>query len=845
MGGAERAGLNPRQWARVEVLFAEAHDLPPAERGAWPDALSGEDPAVVAELRALLAASQGTDGFLSTAAPRPGDAAESLSAGTLLGPWRVLEPLGRGGMGEVVLAERADGAFSSRVAIKVLKRGLDTDAVVKRFLRERRILGSLQHPHIARLLDAGATADGRPYLVMELVHGIPITEACRARGSSVREVLGLMRTVCEAVQEAHQKLVVHADLKPSNVLVDGEGRIKLVDFGIAKLLEDGGERETHTAGPRPLTPSHAAPEQLMGEPVSAATDVYGLGVMLYELLTGALPHRRGSAMAAVAAVARGEEVIAAPSTVEGGLPHLDPHERRRRARELVGDVDHIVMKALRREPDRRYASAAELGDDLGRYLQLLPVRARPDSPTYRLQRFVRRNRVPVAAAAAGLLALVAGSGVAVWQARTARDAAQRAEEERARAERVKGFVLSVFQQEDPFLRAESQARPARELIAESLGRVDTELAGQPALQADLLADFGAVQIGLGDLAGAQASLERALELRVALHGPDSTEATRVEALLARAAEVSGRRPEAAERARRILPRLEAALGPDHAEVLMLRRVHVRALMAASRFTEAEAEARRVLESGERTRGRDHPETARAATVYGTVLLELSRLEEAEAVLLDAMSRMERAQGADHAMLVYPLHHLGRVYARRDQHAQALAANDRLLEVARRHLGPRHAVVGRAFADRGEMLRSMERLGEARTALETAAGILEPIGNDDYRVVLAFQGRLALDEGRYEDAERYFAQCESRMRVAGGERWPYYWLARSSRGVAMARQGRVEEGEALQRESLLAITRLTGEGSFAWRRASEELADTLRFTGRVAEAEALEARVKQR
>ena len=307
--------LGREQWERLEALFAQAQGLGTAARRAFAEGLAAEDEAVRRELQAMLLAAEGTDELLDrpVAVMASGEEPVSLAASTLLGPWRVGERIGRGGMGEVFAAERADGAFEGQAAVKVLKRGLDTEAVVARFLRERRILGRLTHPNIAHLLDAGATGDGRPYLVMERVQGEPITDHCRRPEVGVRDLLVLMATVCDAVHEAHRQLVVHRDLKPSNVLVEAAGRVKLLDFGIAKLLADPDEGETVRGGPVLLTPAYAAPEQLTGEAATTATDVYALGVLLYELLTGGLPHRRDSVSAAVLAVSRGEEAPAAPS----------------------------------------------------------------------------------------------------------------------------------------------------------------------------------------------------------------------------------------------------------------------------------------------------------------------------------------------------------------------------------------------------------------------------------------------------------------------------------------------------------------------------------------------------
>lgn len=374
----------------------------------------------------------------------PGDSDRGeLPADTRLGPWRIERLVGRGGMGEVYAAQRADGAFELRAAVKLLKRGLDTDAVVARFNRERRILARLDHPNIAHVLDAGVAPDGRPFLVMEYVDGKPITEYIRGRGLPTNELLQLIITVCEAVQAAHARKIVHRDLKPSNVLVTPQGQVKLLDFGIAKALAEEDDSEATRAGESSaMTPAYAAPEQLLGLQATPASDVYALGCILYQLLVERLPHARGGRSTAQIARELDRETIERPSTVlrkdRGRLP--EP-VRLARLKSMSKDLDLIVLKALHPEAQRRYASARELADDLQRLLDNRPVLARPDSFAYRVNRFVRRNRLPVAAAAAVIVALAAGLTAALWQAHAALLARNDATHRRGQADDLINFML--------------------------------------------------------------------------------------------------------------------------------------------------------------------------------------------------------------------------------------------------------------------------------------------------------------------------------------------------------------------------------------------------------------------
>jgi serine/threonine protein kinase/tetratricopeptide (TPR) repeat protein len=448
-----------------------------------------------------------------------------LSHGGRLGPYRLIREIGQGGMGTVYLGVRDDDAFQKRVAIKVLKRGMDTESIVRRFRHERQILASLEHPFIASLLDGGSTPDGRPYFAMEYVEGQPIVAYCDRKGLDTAARLGLFRDVCSAVQYAHQNLIVHRDIKPANVLVMAEGTPKLLDFGIAKLLnpELAGQTLAPTApGLQLMTPEYASPEQVRGEPVTTASDVYSLGVLLYELLAGRLPYRLTSRAPAdiVRIVCEAEPVP--PSTA---ITSLDPHpagdalpagdarhdsepasrtNRRltvdvdRLRRQLAGDLDTIVLKALSKEPPRRYASVDQFSEDVRRHLEGLPVIARKDTWGYRATKFVRRNRVVVAAVAATFAALVAGVVGTTWQARAARI-------ERARAEQRFGDVRQLahaflFDFHDSIADLEGST-PARKLIVTKGLEYLDRLARDAGDRVDLRREIAAAYIKVGDVQG--------------------------------------------------------------------------------------------------------------------------------------------------------------------------------------------------------------------------------------------------------------------------------------------------------------------------------------------------------
>ncbi|HKR13952.1 MAG TPA: serine/threonine-protein kinase, partial [Pyrinomonadaceae bacterium] len=395
--------MTPERWRRIEEIFQAVVEQPNDQRETFLARACGGDDELRREVASLLA-HEGADGFIqsliaggSHLLERHGD--ETI-IGSHIGVYRVTGLIGHGGMGTVYAAVRDDDVYRQQVALKVVKRGMDTQSIVHRFRHERQILASLEHPNIARLLDGGTTHDGLPYFVMEHITGQTITRYCENHKISLAEKLRLFRQVCAAVQYAHQKLIIHRDLKPSNILVTDNGQSKLLDFGIAKLLtaEDGAEALTGT-GVRLMTPDYASPEQVYGQSVTTATDIYGLGLVLYELLTAQKLHRFKSRSAVEIERVVCETEITKPSILVNSA---------KLRRQLSGDLDNIALMALRREPERRYQSAEQFSDDVRRYLAGLPVRARQDTVGYRAGKFARRHKLVLAAAMLVVLSLIGG-----------------------------------------------------------------------------------------------------------------------------------------------------------------------------------------------------------------------------------------------------------------------------------------------------------------------------------------------------------------------------------------------------------------------------------------------------
>ena len=525
--------FSPAQWKRIDALLDEGLELATTERAAWLDGI--KDPKIRQAVERLLDADADASEVLDAdvaayAAPLlPAASGDTRDwTGVRIGAYRIEREIARGGMGRVFLAARADGAFEQQVALKLLRPGLDTEDIRQRFRTERQILASLDHPNIARLLDGGVTEAGQPFLAMDYVEGQPIDAYCDERRLSIEDRLRLFLPIADAVHHAHQRLVVHRDLKPSNLLVTPDGTPRLLDFGIAKLLDATDDTQTQT-GHRWMTSAYAAPEQVQGKTVTTATDVYQLGAVLYELLTGHRPfepsdsERRQLELAVVntdpdrpsTAIARVTE-----RTTRQGTTRIDAtrvSEARRTQpeqlrRTLQGDLDTIVLKALRKDPGARYASAEALAEDMQRHLAGLPVRARTPTVGYRVRRFVRRHRMGVIASALVALSLVGGLGAAIWQARRAEAEAVRADDRAEEAEAVTAFLVDMIGDARP-RGSEGDSLRVRDVLDVGVAQLDTGFTDRPQVRAALASAFGAAYHKLGDASAALPLQRLAVDLR--------------------------------------------------------------------------------------------------------------------------------------------------------------------------------------------------------------------------------------------------------------------------------------------------------------------------------------------
>ncbi len=718
-----------------------------------------------------------------------GEVGAGDQAGLLIGPWRLIERIGRGGMGEVYRAERADGAYRAEVAVKLLRVGVNAEVLARRFERERQILARLEHPGIVRLIDGGRSEFGLPFLVMELVAGTDLLRHARDRRLDLAARLSLFVSACDAVAYAHRNLIVHRDLKPSNILVDDDGRVRLLDFGIGKLLEDDAadaDLITRTEL-MPMTVAYAAPEQILGEPVTTATDVFALGVLLYELLTGQRPHRREQRSLPALAGALDTEDVTRPSDAvfrrqpgapaDRRLPHL-----------LRGDLDTIVLTALHRETDRRYASAAALAEEVRRYQEGQPIRARPDSTGYRIGKFLRRHRIGVASIAVVIAALVAGITVALWQA-------DRAQVQGQRAEQSYQLLLSLYRDQDPLSRARlEQSRPAQ-FLSEAAERAGTEMAGDPLQLARTYADLGELLMNLGELDRAEELVEEALRMRRRHLPATHVDIARTWLIESRLSGQRGRHQDAGELADRAANVLAERLGPDHPDSLRARSLQILPWLHAGRGDEAIALASELAERYEHLYGPDHIETAQRHEQLAVVLELSDRLTPALAAIDRAIAGYVAAVGEQHPRLFASMTTRGDLLRRLRDYDGAIAAYEHAADLAGRHLGPDHPVLAGVLARQADMLRRQGRLDEADALLEAAARLAASGDRiDQLAQIWTFRGRIAQAREDWSAAIAHHRQGERYANQAYGPDAAFSLHAGVAVARTLAEAGAAEEAE---------------------------------------------------
>jgi eukaryotic-like serine/threonine-protein kinase len=872
---------DPAGQEEVRSIFLKVLDAAPEERDAVLESSCGSDRELRREVEELLDASRDADEVLWSLARRTrvplADARTGFFAeGRRLGAYRLLRQIGQGGMGAVYLAERADRQFEKQVAIKLLPLGLSAGTGRERFLAERQILAHLEHPGIARLLDAGITEDWTPFFVMEYIDGDPIDRYCDRRSLGIAERVDLFLQVCAAVEYAHRNLVVHRDLKPGNILVTPAGAVKLLDFGIAKALDadpmSGTTALTHQLG-RPMTPAYASPEQVRGDPITTATDVYALGVLLYQLLAGRAPYDvHGLSPTDLERLICTLEPIAPSaaamdSATEAGTGAVRPSaSATRRAHRLRGDLDTIVLMALRKEPDRRYRSAAALADDLVLHRQGRPVSARPNRFAYRAGKFARRRPGILAAAAAALLILAGfGSLLAAHAERlevernVARVEAARAEEERDRAEseRVRAAGAQALAEEErnrarsEYQRAEAEA--GRALAAERSSRsaqsqaeADRDRAEMEVGKAEQVTEF---LVGLfeafdptdsrGENLSARQLLERGVAHVERLSGDPQAQADLFEAL-DRVHRSLGLYPQALTLAERALTLRRGLLGDEHPYVAASLNNVAEVLRLQGDFEGAEAYHRQALALRRKLFGEEHPEVAASLNSLGEVRRHRGDFTGAEAFHREALALRRRLLGEEHRDVATSLNDLAE--ARRQQHDHEGAAAHHREALAMRHklFGEEHPAVAASLTNLGLALGQKGDPVGAEAYHRQALALWRKLLGEEHPAVAGSLNALAIAlerRGDLEGAEEYHHQALEMRRTLLGADHPSVAASLYNLGIVRRHHGDLAGAETHFRQALALWRSQLGEEHPSVAASLNRLGMVMREHGELEDAEA--------
>ena len=736
-------------WQQLESLFYAVLELEPADRSVFLEEACSTDPELRRQVESLLAAVTKTDGFLE----RPiVDIAASLDSpevakGERFGAYEILQLIGAGGMGTVYLASRADDLYDQRVAIKLARARLaGNPGMLARFRSERQILANLDHPNIARLLDGGVSGNGVPYLVMEYVEGVPLDEYCRDRKLDTAARLTLFCAVCSAVEYAHSHLIVHRDIKPTNILVNAEGIPKLLDFGIAKLLEPGTVTEVQAGTvDRIMTPAYASPEQVRCEPVTTATDVYALGVLLYELLTGCLPFQLATATPLEAAIAICEQAPRRPSEM---VAHANataaPADA---ARSLRGDLDNIVLTAIRKEPSRRYASVAALAADIDAHRHGYPVKARGNSWNYRAAKFILRNKVAVMASTAMLLSLVAFS-IAMTVERN------RANREAETSRHVSDFMTDMFKISDPSV-SHGNAVTARELLDKASQDIGSGLSKDPQVQARLMRTIGSTYRNLGLYPRSLPLLERAVALQTHELGAADPETLQSMSSLGAVYRDLDKYDDAESLLRRTLAEQQRVSGPDNPATIATINTLADTLTRQGKFAEAESYLRKVLATQQKALG---PES-RPALISNNRLIDnlrnQNRLKEAEKLGREALATDQRVLGPYDLITLSSLQELAYTVDAQGHPAEAEKLDREGLRIAIQLYGTDDAHAWLERGDIGDALQAQGRLAEAepiqREVVEHLRKTEGPQARHTLEMMTTFGITLAM-ENKFAEAE---------------------------------------------------------------------------------------------
>ncbi len=841
--------MNAEQWAKVKEIFHSALELSANERGEFIKNTCGTDENLLAEVKSLFEAHDDAEEFIETPALAPmadlvEDSAEFSREGQIIGAYRIESEIGRGGMGAVYLASRADKEFEKKVAVKLIKRGFDTEEIIKRFRYERQILATLEHPFITRLIDGGATDDGLPFLVMDYVEGLPLNQYADENELSINERLRLFLKICSAVQYAHRNLIIHRDLKPSNIFVTNDGTPRLLDFGIAKLAAANANQTLEKTLTRfqAMTPEYASPEQITGEVVTTASDIYSLGVVLYELLTGHRPFTfKTKSQDEISRLITDSQPVK-PSEV------LQEREKGRKGErekvelssnvspspllpfspsKLRGDLDNIILMAMRKEPERRYSSVEQFADDIQKFLNGLPVIAQEDTFSYRTGKFIKRNKAGVAAGIGIALSLIGGLAATARQARIARNQRDKARREARKAEKINQFLQKMLASADP--RTGSKDAKVIEVLSIAAENIESDFANQPEIVADLETTLGLTYLSLGQLESTKKNLKNALDVRLALFPRRSVEAALSLTNYAKLLQAEGKFNEAEPLYLESLETLRLLRGNFSLEVADVLDNLGYALALKGKAEEAVVLHEEELEIRREVLGENPPDLAKTLERLGSVLAMLDKRELAEPLLRRALNIQQNHYEKDHPDIALAMINLaGTIYLTRPAEAEELCLQS--LTMRRELLGENHADTVWSLYNLAWVLINRQKNSEAERYLREALAMRGANLPDEHPVVgscLLLLGRTLLEQKDFLSAKETFEEClDLRLKNLPEGHW-LLATTRSFLGESLVYLGESERGKQMMLENYKILKEKLGASHNQTQQAFERMENFFR------------------
>lgn len=868
--------MDSKEWEEIQNYFHQCIELPLSEQDSIIDKLQNKKPSIAKEVKKLLNAHHASGAFLEEEVLDE----SFISPGDRLGPWEIIREIGQGGMSTVFLASRADGQFDRQVAIKFLHGLIPGQSMHRRLQLEQKILARLQHKNIAQLLDAGISDEGRPYFILEYIDGQPITDWCNDQKLTLTARLKIFEQVCEAVQFAHQRLIVHRDLKPTNILVDKTGNVKLLDFGIAKILEDEPQEGTPLTrtGQFLMTPEYASPEQVHGESITTSTDVYALGLILCEILTGSLPYSvSGKSTIEIGSIIS-ERSPAKPSSIVGSEQSLKTNYGRglnpnQIKKQLKGDLDNIILKSLRKEPERRYGSADQMLQDIRHFQKNEPISARPENPGYLAKKFIQRNRTAVSAAIIIAFILVATVIFSLIQARNT-------EIERLKTEQVNTFLQDMLASPNPF--EDGLDVKVVDILDQTADRIDEQLRNQPEVKASVRQTLGITYRELGDIEKAYVQLSQALYIQNQLYDPPNAELSETQAEMAKTVQLEGDYEtadsllnlaytsdlelfgresttiaarlgdmgsvqwnmgnfEEAETLLRESLQLEQQLRPPNHERIAVSLGNLATLLSSQGHLEEALELYRRELDIYRSKYEDdqHPSIPQVLSHIGVILDDLEQFEEARETHLRALELFRELKGEEHPDVVYAMNNLASVMTKMGDMEEALTMQEDAASLYKDIFGPDHPNLGIQYNNIAFTKRNMENLEGAkesyRQAIETWQAGLPP----DHPFLAYGYHNLAsvlLTQNRPAEALPYFQDAYEIRKEHLAPDNPERALTATMLGDCLASLGREIEAEPLLINGYLALRQSRGENHTTTQEAAVRLKNFLRERNRIEDFE---------